>query len=632
MSTMSTMSTTSTTSTTNTHRPLIPLESFPEAVRRFVAPDAPLPAAQMLARGLVPMPPPVRVCALYQVAQLHAGLSSEAQGSLKGIPSEQLKGVVLSALPAPILGWLAEAGATLPHTELLLWALENPRLAREEAERALSLAEASALERVGANQALLERAPHLLTALLNAPHSPQLLKTRLTEWASYAGLEGYVVLHEATTEPTAQEVTEPTAQEADEEPDTAPPMAVAPPLEFSELGAPIIPPLTRAPLELSVFSPALQRFLTPEAPEAAVKMLLEGVVPMPPVTRLYALYQLALTRPLARDEAPRRAQQLSVEVPQEALTQTHHEGLIDWIAELWADHEGLMGEVVSHSSSADLTLARLALNASEGLTERVALNQRRWLMAPMILQALYFNPHLRASTSDRLIELAARERVDLSWLPESEELIASLTGASPEERAASVAVDEVFGQVLSEGKQRTPEQALSEVAEAEREALRAELEAQRGAQNSEPHNTTQEEAPKKRGGYAAIMQMNVAQKIRLALLGSQSDRAFLVKDSNKVVARAAIRSPSVSVSEALMYARNTSLNASIIEYIATNKKWMQNYRLRAQVVMNPKTPAHIALQNLNSLRPPELKAIAQSHGVPAVVSTRAKQIIKARQG
>ena len=128
------------------------------------------------------------------------------------------------------------------------------------------------------------------------------------------------------------------------------------------------------------------------------------------------------------------------------------------------------------------------------------------------------------------------------------------------------------------------------------------------------------------------MMMNVAQKIRLALLGSQSDRALLVKDSNKVVARAAIRSPSVSVSEALMYARNTSLSAPIIEYIATNKKWMQNYRLRAQIVMNPKTPAHIALQALNTLRPPELKAIAQSHGVPAVVSQRAKAIIKSRQG
>ena len=36
-----------------------------------------------------------------------------------------------------------------------------------------------------------------------------------------------------------------------EEPDTAPPMAVAPPLEFSELGAPIIPPLTRTPLWFS---------------------------------------------------------------------------------------------------------------------------------------------------------------------------------------------------------------------------------------------------------------------------------------------------------------------------------------------------------------------------------------------
>ena len=59
---------------------------------------------------------------------------------------------------------------------------------------------------------------------------------------------------------------------------------------------------------------------------------------------------------------------------------------------------------------------------------------------------------------------------------------------------------------------------------------------------------------------------------------------------------------------------------------------MQNYRLRAQIVMNPKTPAHIALQALNTLRPPELKAIAQSHGVAAVVSERAKAIINSRQG
>ena len=98
------------------------------------------------------------------------------------------------------------------------------------------------------------------------------------------------------------------------------------------------------------------------------------------------------------------------------------------------------------------------------------------------------------------------------------------------------------------------------------------------------------------------------------------------------MARAAIRSPAVSVSEALLYARNHALKADIIEYIANNRKWMQNYRVKVQVVLNPKTPVNISLNALNTLRPAELRSVAQSHGVSGVVSARAKQIIKQRQG
>ena len=59
---------------------------------------------------------------------------------------------------------------------------------------------------------------------------------------------------------------------------------------------------------------------------------------------------------------------------------------------------------------------------------------------------------------------------------------------------------------------------------------------------------------------------------------------------------------------------------------------MRNYQLRVQVILNPKTPINIALNALPSLRPPDLKSVARSHGVPAIVSTRAKEIIKKRIG
>lgn len=604
-----------------TARPLIPLTSFPEALRRFIGPEAPVAVAQMVARGLVPMPPPLKVCALYQVAQLHPTLAQQAGEALLVIPDDALRATLSSGLHPSILEWAAEVACASESLERLMWALNNPRLNPESGARLIANASVAVCERIGADQALLSRAPLLLQALCDAPQVPRALKDKLIEWATYMKLP----LRSAHPSSSAQKPSEggtatlrspvtPSTQQASPLKRGAGPA----PVEYSERGAPLIPCLTRAPLSLEGLSPTIARFLAPEAPEQATRMLISGVVPVPAPLRVLSLYHLSVTRPTVADLISPALGKLDTAALLDVLSSASHEGLIDWLAAERASDLRLVGAVIAHPMTSALTLARLALEAPEELVERLALNQARWLEAPLILQALYFNPHLRASTSDRVIELAARQGLDLSWLPEAEALVESLTGQRSPGEAPNPEVDAQFAQVLSDGQSRSPEETLA-----------ATIEADRVSRGGALHPA---DAEPRKGGYAAIMMMNVAQKIRLALLGSQSDRALLVKDSNKVVARAAIRSPSVSVSEALMYARNTSLPAPIIEYIATNKKWMQNYRLRAQIVMNPKTPTHIALQALNTLRPPELKAISQSHSVPAVVSQRAKTIIKSRQG
>jgi len=600
-------------------RPLIPLSSFPEALRRFLSPEAPEAVAQMVARGLVPMPPPLKVCALYQVAHLHPSLAQQAGEALLVIPDEALRAVLSSGLPPSLLEWVAEVASVSGSLDQLMWALNNPRLSPESGARLIRDGSVAVCERIGNDQALLARAPRLLQALYDAPQTPRVLKDKLSEWAHYMKLPLQRSVDPVPAPARTHSTHAPTPVPEQVSPPSDKLGTGAPPVEYTELGAPLIPPVERLPLQLTGFSPAVARFLAPEAPDQAVRMLVSGMVPMPPSLRVLSLYHLSVTRPTVGDLIPNAVAQLDPATLLEVISGASNAGLIDWLAEHREGDEALIGAVISHPACDALTLARLALKATEELVERIALNQARWLEAPVILQALYFNPHLRASTSDRVIELAARQGLDLSWLPESEALVESLTGQASKPVAPS-ADDALFSQALSEGQTRTPEETLAATIEADQ--------AERTGRAPEPA----EEGGKKKGGYAAIMMMNVAQKIRLALLGSQSDRALLVKDSNKVVARAAIRSPSVSVSEALMYARNTSLSAPIIEYIATNKKWMQNYRLRAQIVMNPKTPTHIALQALNTLRPPELKAISQSHGVPAVVSQRAKAIIKSRQG
>ena len=55
------------------------------------------------------------------------------------------------------------------------------------------------------------------------------------------------------------------------------------------------------------------------------------------------------------------------------------------------------------------------------------------------------------------------------------------------------------------------------------------------------------------------------------MMGSPTERAILIKDSNKVVARTAIRSPAVSDSEVIKYSKNKSLLDEVITFIASNK-------------------------------------------------------------
>ena len=593
----------------------LPLEGFPPALRKFLDPAAPAAAAEVVVRGLVPMPAPTRLCALYQVAHTFEALAAPALAALAALADSALLEALAAPLPPPALDWLAQALPERPEPALALLAHES--LPPQAALRLISSSGAGLLERLSENQALLQSRPHLLHALCLAPRTPLAVRERTLEWARYAGIDVTVVERIQAQQAQARQAPAAAPAPAPAAPATLTPAPLgAGAVEFSELGAPELPALARAPLDPATLPNALARFLDPSAPEAAVRALIAGAVPMPGPLRVATLYELSL-RPLHAPAAEGAARALSEDLALQACAEEAPAGLLDWVAEVWAGSARVTERVAAHPRAHDLTLARLALSGSEELAEEIALNQRRWLSAPLILQALYFNPLLRASTADRLVELAAREGVDLSWLPESEALVESLTGAAP----ARPEEDALFSSALEEGRARTPDEALLELAAHERAPTAPDA----------PASAPAEAAPKKRG-LALIQSMNVAQKIRLALLGSQSDRAFLVKDSNKVVARAAIRSPSVSVSEALMYARNGALSASTIEYIATNKKWMQNYRLRAQIVLNPKTPTHIALQALLTLRPPELRAVAQSHGVPSAVSDRAKALIKARQG
>ena len=54
--------------------------------------------------------------------------------------------------------------------------------------------------------------------------------------------------------------------------------------------------------------------------------------------------------------------------------------------------------------------------------------------------------------------------------------------------------------------------------------------------------------------------MSVSQRIRRAMLGSKSDRMILVRDSNRLVAAAAIKSPLIQEGEVAMVSTSRTVS------------------------------------------------------------------------
>jgi hypothetical protein len=127
--------------------------------------------------------------------------------------------------------------------------------------------------------------------------------------------------------------------------------------------------------------------------------------------------------------------------------------------------------------------------------------------------------------------------------------------------------------------------------------------------------------------YRRILMMGVVDKIKLATDGSQAARSILVRDPNKMVAVAVVKSPSIQQAEVESIARSRSVCEDVLRAIANNQKWMNSSRIRFNLASNPRTPAAIALNILPSLGMTDLDALAGDKEIDPQVSLQARKLL-----
>lgn len=390
----------------------------------------------------------------------------------------------------------------------------------------------------------------------------------------------------------------------------------------------------RQPLDLSAIPQKLQKHVQPDAPTKLKMMAARGMLPAPPEQMVKVLYQLHFDSDAKIAKAATDAlADMPPNVLGPAIQNADQQGLLDWVGEVHAKNDDIGLVLVRNRATPDATVIRLAEHADRELADVIATNQVRVLRAPKIIEGLYKNTSVSSATIDGLIELAQRNNVELKGLPGLADALKSGQNIFGDQQGVD---DTSFSSLLQEEshraeaedeKQRILEEQAEELTRSERERLKDELHG-----DDEDEGEDDEDSRRRGNLNAEINDMSIAQKIRLATVGSREAIKILVRDQNKLVHMAAIKSPRIKPADVAKFASNKSLPDNVIEYIAGNRDWTQKYDVVKNLVNNPKTPLKDTLKFLKHLRMNDLRDVSRSRNVPHQVSRAAKGLVNKRTG
>ncbi|HLK38733.1 MAG TPA: hypothetical protein VKU41_18350 [Polyangiaceae bacterium] len=370
------------------------------------------------------------------------------------------------------------------------------------------------------------------------------------------------------------------------------------------------------PVDLEKLPPGARRLLDPASPPPMRQMGARGVAPgLKPGDALTVVALLAESD-VEEIAAIARAtlDKLPAPLLTGALAGALPAGVLGAIAPRYAQNATVMEKILAHASIAPETVASVAAGASEAVAELVATNEERLLAHPAIIERLYMNKATRMSTADRVLELAVRNKIELKGIPAYKEAAAAIG----QELIAEASVDPTPDDVLF--------RETEEVANAA--SVDPTLEDTHHIDDATGEEVVED---KFLPLHAQLAALTISQKIRRAMLGTAAERLLLVRDSNRLVAQAAIRSPGIQENEVVRISASRNVSEDVLRIIALDREWARSHQIKLNLVQNPRTPFAFAAKLIMHLREHELKALARSKNVTGAVATAARQQLSRRK-
>lgn len=394
---------------------------------------------------------------------------------------------------------------------------------------------------------------------------------------------------------------------------------------------------------LSKKNPLTQKIIKGNAPENIVNFASQGLLPIPSYEIIEIAVFLIINESTYKENAIKTLLKFKPNDLAEILKRADLlPEAYDYFADVKKFNKQIIQTLLYNRAAPNSVFEKVAETASEDLLEIIVTNQVRLLNDPPIIDKLLRNSNLSSDQRRRLTEFR-------------EEFFEKVSVGNPlfrgrqEETKAEQQILQEIGEVIvtpvvkeeaQKLEQQTPsvEEIISEIreeketaetaiAEESLEAL-SEEELAKAAESARGILNEQEIKSKKMVSvFNKIMKLTVPEKIQLAILGTREERSILIRDSNKQVALAVLKSPKLTEVDVEVISTFRQVDPEILQGISANRKWIRNYNVVINLVKNPKTPPGTALHLLNRVSLMDLKILKMNKNVPEYIRRVAQQKI-----
>ena len=358
-------------------------------------------------------------------------------------------------------------------------------------------------------------------------------------------------------------------------------------------------------------SEILERLRQGDLPDQAAEAIVNGLMPMEGEDLIVALFIIGSDKPAYLDRAQATFDSMPEGIKASCFEREGQDPeLLDFFLRHFKVTSAPKSALLLNGNTPASAIAAAAPEIEPMLLDLAVNNQVKILEDPSIIDGLRLNPALSITQTQKLDEygyLLLKNQISSS--DELENL--SPREIEMEAIAETIEFVKVFGKEMGPMTKGSIEEPEVETREKEKE---------------DPSSSRDKSS--KISVMEQLSSMSTPQKIQAAIKGDREVRTILIRDSNRLVCCAVVKSPRITDAEIEFYANLRNVQTDVLRLIAGNREWTKSYKVAHNLVRNPRTPIAQSCRLLPRLNKRDLRNLERDRGIPEALRTMAKRMAR----